>query len=94
MLGVRNPLNFPSCVYVWIMNHLGVVFSDVFGLFRGFLVGFLEKYDEISKSRQFRGPTLGVGIPRNSISPCQGVACPRSDAAEREAWTSLRYPEA
>ena len=36
MLGVRNPLNFPSCVYVWVMNHLRVVFGDVFGLFWGF----------------------------------------------------------
>ena len=55
-LGVRNPLNFPSCVYVWVMNHLGVVFHDAFGLFWvfGWIFG---KRDEINKSGQFRGPT-------------------------------------
>ena len=56
MLGVRNPLNFPSCVYVWVMNHLGVVFDDAFGLF--WVFGWISgKIDEISKSGQFRGPT-------------------------------------
>ena len=57
MLGVRNPLNFPSCVYVWVMNHLRVVFGDVFLLFWvfGWIYG---KMDKISKSGQFRGPML------------------------------------
>ena len=35
-----NSLNFPSCVYVWVMNHLGVVFGDAFGLFLGFWLDF------------------------------------------------------
>ena len=56
MLGVRNPLNFPSCVYVWVMNHLGVVFDDAFGLFWVF-DWISGKVDEIIKSGQFRGPT-------------------------------------
>ena len=38
------------------MNHLGVVFSDAFGLFWGF--GLISrKMDEISKSGQFQGST-------------------------------------
>ena len=57
MLGVRNPLNFPSCVYVWVMNHLRIVFGDAFGLFWGFFCWIYGKRDEISKSGQFRGPT-------------------------------------
>ena len=35
-----------------------------------------------------------VGIPRSSVGPRQGVACPRHGVAEREAWTSLGYAEA
>ena len=55
MLGVRNPLNFSSCVYVWVMNHLGVVFGDTFGLF--WVFGWISgKMDKISKFGQFRGP--------------------------------------
>ena len=52
LLGVRNLLNFPSCVYVWVMNHLGVVFSDAFGLF--WVFGWISgKRDEIKKTGQF-----------------------------------------
>ena len=40
----------------WVRTHLGVVFGDAFGFFLGFWMDF-GKRDEISKSRQFRGPT-------------------------------------
>ena len=54
MLGVRNPLNFPYFVCVWVINHLGVVFSDAFGLL--WVFGWISrKRDEICKSGQFRG---------------------------------------
>ena len=33
LLGVRNPLNFPSCVYVWVMKHFGVVLGGFHGGF-------------------------------------------------------------
>ena len=33
LLGVRNPLNFPSCVYVWVMSHFGVVLGGFHGGF-------------------------------------------------------------
>ena len=33
LLGVRNPRNFPSCVYVWVMNHFGVVLGGFHGGF-------------------------------------------------------------
>ena len=33
LLGVRNPLNLPSCVYVWVMNNFGVVFCGFHGEF-------------------------------------------------------------
>ena len=63
---------------------------DSFGFF-GWIYG---KMDEISKSGQFRGLTSRRRDPRSSVSPSQGVACPRRGAAEREAWISLRYIEA
>ena len=47
------------------------------------LVGFLEKVTKSTNLGNFG--VLGVGIPRNSVSPHQGVACPRRGAAEREA---------
>ena len=56
MLGVRNPLSFPSCVYVWVMNHLRVVSVMLLDYFRVF--GWISgKRDEISKFGQFRGLT-------------------------------------
>ena len=36
----------------------------------------------------------GVGIPRSSIGPRQGVACPRRGVAEREDLDNLEYDEA
>ena len=53
----------------------------------GFLVGFMEKEMKSANLGNFGVLHCGVGIPRSSISPCQGVA-------EREAWTSLGYTEA
>ena len=26
LLGVTNPLNFPYCVYAWVINHFGFFF--------------------------------------------------------------------
>ena len=94
-MGVRNPLNFPSYVYVWVMNHLRVVVGDAFGLFWGFLVGFMEKKRMKSANLgNFGVLCCGVGIPRNSVGPRQGVACPRRGVVEKEAWISLGYVEA
>ena len=39
----------------WVRTHLGVVFGDAFGLFGGFLVGYLEKWTKSAKSGQFLG---------------------------------------
>ena len=78
MLGVRNLLNSPSCVYVWVMNHLGVVFSDAFGLFWGF--GWIfGKMDEISKFGQFRGPTSRCRDPtqQHKSTLRHGMSTPR-----------------
>ena len=69
LLGVRNPLNFPSCVYVWVMNHLGVVVGDAFGLFWGFLVRFLEKGTNSANLGNFGVLRCGIGIPCSSVSP-------------------------
>ena len=55
----------------------------------GFLVGFLEKGTKSTNLGNFGVLRCNVGIPRSSVSPRQGVACPRRGAAEREAWTSL-----
>ena len=60
---------------------------DYFGL----LVGFLEKKTKSANLDNFGVLLRNVGIPRSNLSPCQGVACPRRDAANREAWTSLGY---
>ena len=60
----------------------------------GVLVGFLEKLMKSANLGNFRVLRRGVGIPRSSISPRQGMACPRRGVAKREAWTSLRYAEA
>ena len=60
-----------------------------------FLVGFLEKVEKSCKSGQTVGVLhRGVGIPRSSVGPCQGVACPRRSVAEREVLDSLEYAEA
>ena len=60
----------------------------------GFLVGFLEKWTKSANLSNFGVLRHGVGIPQSSVSPRQGVACPCHGAIEREAWTSLEYPEA
>ena len=51
-----------------------------------FLVGFMEKGTKSANLGNFGVLHRGVGIPRNSISPRQVVACPRRGVAEREAW--------
>ena len=48
-------------------------------------VGFLEKGTKSANLGNFGVLCHSIGIPRSSISPCQGVACPRSSAVEREA---------
>ena len=63
---------------------------DYFGVF-GWIYG---KMDEISKIWAISGVLRrGVGIPRSSIGPRQGVACPRGDVAEREVWTASGTPQ-
>ena len=43
-----------------------------------------RKMDEISKIWAISGVLRrSVGIPRISVGPCQGVACPCHDVAER-----------
>ena len=49
------------------------------------LVGFLEKGTKSVNLGNFRVLRRGVGIPRSNVSPRQGVACPRSGTAKREA---------
>ena len=72
------------------MNHLRVVFGDVFGLF--WVFGWISgKMDKISKSGNFGVLGLSVGIPRSSVGPRQGVACPRRGAAERRLGQALGY---
>ena len=52
-----------------------------------------EKRDEISKFRQFfRVLRRNVGIPRSSVSPRQGVACPLHGAAKREVGQASGMP--
>ena len=51
------------------------------------------KRDEISKYEKISGLLRrGVGIPHSSVSPRQGVACPRYGVAEREVWTASGTP--
>ena len=71
--------------FSWVRTHLGVVFSDAFGLFWGFLVGFLEIGTKSANLGNFGVLRHGVGIPRSNVGPLQGVACPRHCVAEREA---------
>ena len=80
-MGVGNPLNLPSCVYVWVMNHLRVVFGDAFGLFWGFWSDFWKKGRNQQIWVIFGVLRHGVGIPRSSVGPRRGVA-------EREVWTA------
>ena len=54
------------------------------------LVGFLQKLMKSANLGNFGVLRRGVGIPLNSVSPRQGVACPRRGATKREAWTLLR----
>ena len=58
------------------------------------LVGFLVKGMKSANLGNFGVLHRGVGIPRSSVIPRQGVACPHRGMAEREAWTSLRYATA
>ena len=49
--------------------------------------------DEIGKSGKFFEVLhYGVGIPRSSVSPRQGVACPYHSAAEREVRQASGTP--
>ena len=60
--------------------------------YNGFLVGFLEKRDEISKSGNFRGPTPRLRDPikqcRSKLRRGMFMSC-----GQEEAWTSLEYVE-
>ena len=76
MLGVRNPLNFPSCVYVWVMNHLGVVFGDAFRFF-GVFGWIYGKMDEIIKFGQFRDPTPRRRDPTQRYGREEGLDKPQ-----------------
>ena len=58
------------------------------------LVGIMEKGTKLANLGNFGVLRHGVGIPRSSVSPRQGMACPRNSAAEMEAWTSLGYVKA
>ena len=82
MLGVRNPLNLPSCVYVWVMNHLGVVFGDAFGLFWvfGWIYGKMTKLANLGN---FRGPT-----PRHRDPTQQRKSMPRHRTIHRHVFLS------
>ena len=50
------------------------------------LVGFLEKGTKSENMGNFGVLRHGVEIPHSSLSPRQGVACPRCGVAEREAF--------
>ena len=49
------------------------------------LIGFLEKGMKSVNLGNFGVLLHDVGIPRNNVSPRQGVASPCRDAAEKEA---------
>ena len=64
---------------------------DYFGVFSW----ISRKRDKISKNLgNFGVLRHGVGIPRNSIGPHQGVACPCRGVAESGVSDSLGYVEA
>ena len=60
----------------------------------GFLVGFLEIGKKSANLGNFGVLRRDVGIPRSIVGPRQGMACPHSGVAKREAWTSLGYAKA
>ena len=64
-----------------------VMLLDYFGVF-GWISG---KMDEISKSAQFRGPTLRLREPtqQRRSTPRHGMSTPRH--GREEAWKSLGY---
>ena len=64
-----NPLNFLSCVYVWVMNHLGVVLGDAFGLFWSFWLDFGKKVRNQQIWAIFGVLCRSVGIPCSSVGP-------------------------
>ena len=67
----------------WVRTHLGVVFGDACGLFWGFY-WISRKKDEINKIwAHFKVLRHNVEMPRRSVGPRQGVACPRRGMAER-----------
>ena len=78
----------------WVSTHLGDVVLESIRGFLLILVGFLEKGTKSANLENFRVLCRVIGIPSSSVSPRQGMACPRSGTTEREAWTSLRYAEA
>ena len=69
----------------WVRTHLGDFFSGEYTSFLLILVGFMEKGTKSADLSNFGVLNHGVGIPRISVSPRQGVACPRCGVVEREA---------
>ena len=76
-----------------VRTHLGVVFSDAFGIFEG--LGWIsEKIEEIRKIWAMSGVLRrGVVIPRRSEGQRQGVACPRHGVAKRRIWPVSSTPQ-
>ena len=70
----------------WLMNHLGVVLYDAFGI----LVGFLEKGKKQANLVNFGVLRRGVGIPGNSVGPRQAMA----EGRLGQALSTLRHSEA
>ena len=69
------------------MNHLGVIFDDAFGLF--WVFGWISgKMDEISKSRQFPGPTLWCRDPMQQRDRQGGLDKPRRSTSHRHVFLS------
>ena len=67
----------------WFRTHLGVFFSDAFGLLWGFWLNFWKRGRNQQIWANFEVLRRGVGIPRSNVGPHQGVACPRRGMAER-----------
>ena len=93
-LGLEKPQLISMFGFGWVRTHLGDFFSGEYTSFLLILVGFMEKGTKSTNLGNFGVLRYNVGIPRSSVSPRQGVACPHYDATEREAWTSLGYAEA
>ena len=72
-----------------VRTHLGVVFSDSFGIFEGF--GRISgKIEEIIRIWAMSGVLrCGVGTPHRSKGPHHGMACPRDGMAEKGIFPSL-----